>query len=134
MSGPSSRRNRSLARQGTELAMAVPPVVAHRVARMALAGAAPSQRDRREFGRMVAEKQWAFVQSWAAMGMQAFAAQQAMAASMARLWWTPWTAATGPTLARQWQDAAAGVLGKGLAPVHRAAVANARRLARTPLA
>ncbi|WP_019700724.1 hypothetical protein [Paracidovorax oryzae] len=57
-----------------------------------------------------------------------------MAASMVRLWWTPWTMATGPQLARQWQDAAAGVLGKGLVPVHRAAVANARRLARTPLA
>ncbi|WP_237711479.1 polyhydroxyalkanoate granule-associated phasin [Paracidovorax oryzae] len=85
MPGPSSRRNRSLARQGAELAMAVPPVVAHRVARMALAGPNPSQRDRREFGRMVAEKQWAFVQSWAAMGMQALLAQQAMAASMVRL-------------------------------------------------
>ncbi|AVS77937.1 hypothetical protein C8246_03020 [Paracidovorax avenae] len=133
MSGPSSRRTRSLARQGAELAMAVPPVVAHRVARMALAGPNPSQRDRREFGRMVAEKQWAFVQSWAAMGMQTLLAQQAMAASMMRLWWTPWTMATGPQLARQWQDAAAGVLGKGLVPVHRAAVANARRLARTPL-
>ncbi|MDA8521329.1 polyhydroxyalkanoate granule-associated phasin [Acidovorax sp. NCPPB 4044] len=129
----SSRRTQALAFQGAQLAMAVPSVVAHRVARMALAGNNPSERDRREFGRMVAEKQWAFVQSWAAMGTQALLAQQAMAAGMARLWWTPWTMATGPALARQWQDAAVGVLGKGIAPVRRAAVANARRLANTPL-
>ncbi|CAM3540504.1 polyhydroxyalkanoate granule-associated phasin [Paracidovorax anthurii] len=129
----SSRQTRSLARQGTALAMAVPPVVAHRVARMALAGAMPSERDQREFGRMVAEKQWAFARSWAAMGMQALRAQQTLGAAMLRLWWTPWSLAAGPALARQWQDAAAGVLGKGLAPVRQTAVANARRLSRTPL-
>jgi hypothetical protein len=36
-----------LARQATELAMAVPQVMAHRLTRMALAGATPSARDRR---------------------------------------------------------------------------------------
>ncbi len=133
MSGTSSRRTRSLARQGPNSPWPCRP--SSRTAWRAWPSPAPppSQRDRREFGRMVAEKQWAFMQSWAAMGMQALLAQQAMAASMVRLWWTPWTMATGPQLVRQWQDAAAGVLGKGLVPVHRVAVANARRLARTSL-
>jgi hypothetical protein len=36
-------------------------------------------------------------------------------------------------VAAQVQSAALGVLGKGLAPIHRKAVANARRLARTKL-
>jgi hypothetical protein len=35
--------------------------------------------------------------------------------------------------AAQWHKAALGVLGKGLTPVHRKAVANAKRLARTKL-
>ncbi len=37
------------------------------------------------------------------------------------------------SVAIQLQDAALGILGKGLGPVHRKAVANAKRLARTKL-
>src|SRR2546427_799414 len=51
-------------------------LVAHRLTRMAMAGANPSARDRREFTRMVSEKQTAFQQSWAAMGMQSMVASQ----------------------------------------------------------
>jgi hypothetical protein len=125
----------SVARQATDLAIAAPQVVAHRLTRMALAGANPSARDRREFTRMVAEKQAAFHQSWSAMGLQSMVAGQGLMLAWMRMWWTPWTASTwnGNALASQaaqWQNAMWGVVGKGLAPVHSKAVANARRLAR----
>lgn len=133
-----SRRKRpspSLAWKAAELAVAVPQVVAHRVTRMALAGPKPSARDRKEFERMVAEKNAAFAASWAAMALQAALAQQSLATS----WMASFLAAgrgrkpSPAAAARQWNAAALGVLGKGLAPVHRKAVANARRLARTKL-
>lgn len=46
-----------------ELSLASPQVIAHRVTRMALAGASPSKRDRTEFTGMVVEKQLAFAQA-----------------------------------------------------------------------
>ncbi|MEJ8293643.1 polyhydroxyalkanoate granule-associated phasin [Delftia tsuruhatensis] len=124
-----------VARQATDLAVAAPQVVAHRLTRMAMAGANPSARDRREFTRMVSEKQTAFQQSWAAMGMQSMVASQALMQAWMCMWWTPWSTSTwnGGALASQasqWQNAMWGVVGKGLAPVHRTAVANAKRLAR----
>lgn len=125
----------AVARQATDLAVAAPQVVAHRLARMAMAGANPSARDRREFTRMVAEKQSAFQQSWTAMGMQSMVAGQAMAQAWMRMCLMPWGASAwnGNALASQaelWQNSLWGVVGKGLTPVHRTAVANARRLAR----
>jgi len=75
------RRAGSNAAKLAELGLAAPLVVAHRIARMALAGPLPSARDRLEFAEMVIDKQVAFA--------------------------------------------------KGIAPVHRKAVGNARRLART---
>ena len=133
-----SRRTRaksSLAQQAAELALAVPQVVAHRMTRMALAGPHPSPRDRKEFARMVAEKNDAFGEAWQAMALHGARAQQALGAS---LFASFLAIARGrrPSPARsvaQLQHAAFGVLGKGLAPVHRKAVANARRLARTKL-
>lgn len=133
-----TRRNHkaaSVARQATDLAMAAPQVVAHRLTRMAVAGANPSARDRKEFNRMVSEKQAAFYQSWNAMGLQSMAASQALMQAWARMWFTPWSASTwsGQAAASQaslWQNAMWGVVDKGLAPVHRTAVANAKRLAR----
>jgi hypothetical protein len=116
-----------------ELAMAVPQVVAHRVTRMALAGPKPSDRDRKEFQRMIDEKHAAFAQAWGDMAMQAFRANQALTASVIRSFFAPFSYKnpSAASVVAQLQDAAIGVLGKGLAPVHRKAVANARRLART---
>lgn len=119
-----------------ELAFAVPQVVAHRLLRMAQAGPHLSARDRKEFIRMIAEKNSAFGESWSAMALQALQAQRAIATSWANATLKPTTArpAQQPqALAAQVQDAALAVLGKGLAPVHRRAVANAKRLARTRL-
>lgn len=121
------RANRT-SRQAAELAWAVPQVVAHRVARMALAGPQPSARDQREFHRMGAEKLAAFQQSWLAMFTQAALAQQRMAMGLMTAWMRPW-GLPQPS----WMQAGQAVLQAGLAPVHRRAVANTKRLGRTPL-
>ena len=128
-----SRKSATLAVKSAELALAVPQVVAHRVARMALAGPSPSDRDRREFQLMVSEKQAAFAQAWTAMGMESFRASQAIATSMFGAFFNPFSRnkSSAAVIATTVQNAAVGVLEKGLAPVHRKAVSNAKRLART---
>jgi hypothetical protein len=125
----------SLALKAAELAVAVPQVVAHRLTRMALAGPTLSARDRKEFEGMVAEKNAAFAASWTAMAWQAALAQQTLTASFvaSMLGARPGRRRPATAAAMQWHNAAVGVLGKGLAPVHRKAVANARRLARTKI-
>jgi hypothetical protein len=137
MSPRRSRLARQLAIQARELATAVPQVVAHRMTRIALAGPKLSERDRKEFARMVAEKNSAFSESWNAMALQAMRSHQALSLSLTRsLWTTPSlrsNKAAASALAVKLHNAALGVFGKGLAPVHRKAVANAKRLARTKL-
>ncbi len=90
-----------VARQATDLAVAAPQVVAHRLTRMAMAGANPSARDRREFTRMVSEKQTAFQQSWAAMGMQSIFARFPVQFRVRRPSWFGW----GPVRERTQQMA-----------------------------
>ena len=129
-------RSRSLPTKAAELAFAVPQVVAHRLLRMASAGPNLSARDRKEFARMIAEKNSAFGESWKAMALQSLQSHRAFAASLARAAWTPPSTRGHPgaqALAAQLHLATLAVLGKGLTPVHRRAVANAKRLARTKL-
>lgn len=102
---------------------------------MALSGRKPSARDRKEFERMVAEKNAAFVESWNAMAVQAARANQALASSFFKSFFA---AARGkkPSAAQaaaQYRRAALGVAAKGFAPVHRIATANAKRLGRIKL-
>jgi len=134
---PARRRpSASLSAKTTELALAVPQVVAHRLLRMAHAGPHLSARDRKEFARMVAEKHTAFGESWNAMALQALQSQRTFAAALALAATTTRSTRASPaaqTLAAHLQQAALAVIGKGLAPVHRRAVANAKRLARTRL-
>lgn len=128
------RKSSSLATQLAELSFAAPQVVAHRVTRMAISGQTLSERDKKEFDRMVAEKKVAFGQSWSAMAAEAARANQALALSFFKSFWLP--ARRKPSagaVASQIQRAAVDVLSKGVAPVHRKAVANAKRLARTKL-
>lgn len=121
----------SLVTQLAELSFAAPQVVAHRVARMAQAGPTPSSRDQKEFQLMVSEKATAFSQAWSAMAVQAAVANHALALSFFKSFGhKPPSAAAA---ASQIQRAATSVLSKGVAPVHRKAVANAKRLARTKL-
>ena len=117
------RLRRGSASQLVDLGIAAPQVVAHRLARMAAAGTTPSARDRREFAGMVLEKQTAFAQGWMAMWVEAALAQQRFL--LACLSGTPWSAAQARAGA-DWER----VLSRGLAPVRRKAVANARRLSR----
>ena len=130
-----SRKSTSVAAKSMELAIAVPQVVAQRVTRMALAGPNLSDRDRKEFHVMIMEKQAAFAQAWGDMAMQAFRANLALTGSMMRLVFAPFflQKPSAVAVAAQVQNAALGVLSKGLAPVHRIATANARRLAKSKL-
>ncbi|MEO5765480.1 MAG: polyhydroxyalkanoate granule-associated phasin [Casimicrobiaceae bacterium] len=115
------------------IALTAPQVVAHRLFRMALAGARPSSTDRAEFARMSTEKVAAFYESWYAMSMQSLRIQQETWAASMRAMWFPWQARpfdpARQTLALH--NAGLRVLGKGLVPVSRRTVANAKRLGRT---
>jgi hypothetical protein len=133
MPSRSTRKSKSVAVKATELAAAVPQVVAHRVTRMALSGSTLSERDRKEFQLMVAEKKTAFAEAWQAMAVQTVRANQALSTSFLRSVWLPsfWGKPSAARVVSQVQSAAMGILSKGMAPVHRKAVANAKRLART---
>jgi hypothetical protein len=102
---------------------------------MALAGAHPTARDRREFQLMGAEKVAAFYESWYAMYVQVLRIQLEVAASIVRSMSFP-LAHGRPLPSMPRMDVARRgltVLGKGMAPVRRRAVANARRLGRVRL-
>ncbi|MEA3193832.1 MAG: hypothetical protein QOD26_2165 [Betaproteobacteria bacterium] len=111
------RKSRSLAAQSIELGMAVPQVIAHRLARM----------DPTEVHRMGSEKVAAFNEAWAAMAMQAALENQKLALSVMQSFWFPWLRPP-KSVARQLSDAGLSIFGKGMAPIRRRAVANAKRL------
>ena len=129
------RRRTSLPLALGELAVAAPQVVAHRLVRLAAAGPQPGKADRREFHRMGAEKVAAFWESWAAMALQGWTVQQRTLANLQAAWWRTWwtplarpgAGAFGPSAAQS-QRHGLDVLSRGLAPVHRRAVANSKRL------
>jgi hypothetical protein len=129
MNTSTRRKATRIGAQTTQMMLAAPQVVMQRLARMARAGAHPSRADQREFHRMGAEKVAAFGESWQAMAMQMVKVQQAFTLSMLRNWRLEGAAAKAWSPgASTWQGAALDVLGKGLAPVRRRAVANAKRL------
>jgi len=132
MTSRRNRHSRALAAQGVDLGFAVPQVLAHRSMRMALAGPSPSRRDRREFYLMGAEKIAAFYESWTAMSTEILRANLEIWRSPAQYFWLhfPITNRSCHAAATYFQRAALGVLGEGVAPIHRCAVANARRLSR----
>jgi hypothetical protein len=124
--------------QTAGLALAVPQVVSHRVTRMMTAGTTPAAHDMREFHLMSSEKTAAFVESWMAMGAYLMRANQQMALNMVGSWWKAWFSMAGlnwPTVQQFWprtqqlQSTALGMMAKGIEPVHRVALANAKRLA-----
>jgi len=135
MTVPRARKTKSLVAKAVELACAVPQVVAHRVMRMAVAGPVLSDRDRKEFELMSAEKTAAFNESWNAMSMQALRAHEELTTSLLHSIWSPSLEGkpSAGAVVSQLQSAALGVMEQGMAPVHRKAVANAKRLARTKL-
>lgn len=132
------RRTRTLTRS-LELSMAAPAVIAMRTARMMASGAAPSAADRREMSRMVSEKTSAFTRSWFAMAARQQRAQVEWWSAFARACWSPSNAgrpgfmfdtAAARSLSKRMQASQAAVLAHGLAPLHRTATANLRRLSK----
>lgn len=123
---PQSNTADQIGQQLTELSIAAPQVIAHRINRLSVAGmAAPADWD--EWYLMGSEKVAAFVESWQAIGVQSAAFQKETIEGLAAMFWRPWSG--GLTVARVAEQALLAI-STGLAPVHRRAVANARRLAR----
>jgi hypothetical protein len=123
------RRSTALPVRAADLTWAVPVVVAQRLTRMALAGPNPSARDRREFYTMGAEKVTAFYESWVNIAFSGLQMQQRFALSLLQACWFPWMASPKDAVLN-WQRGALSVLNRGLAPVHRRATTNAKRLSR----
>ena len=133
-------RRRALVRS-LELGAAAPAVIALRTARMLAAGASPTAADRREMSRMVGEKLDAFGRSWWMMASRqqqaAFEAWLALARMGWAMWMRPFPLASSTrarrdlqALQRRINRSQAAVLASGVAPLHRTATANLRRLAR----
>jgi hypothetical protein len=78
------------------------------------------------------EKIAAVNESWTAMATQAFVENQKLAMTLMQSLWFPWIrpAPTVNSVSKQLSKAAVNILGTGMAPVHRRAVANAKRLGR----
>ncbi|HEY0848075.1 MAG TPA: polyhydroxyalkanoate granule-associated phasin [Noviherbaspirillum sp.] len=142
-----------LALQTNEMLMASAQVITHRTGRIAMAGAAPSARDRREFKRMGQEKLDAMTES-----MQAVAARMvmmnaqlgALAFRQALGGMSGWISLAGnpaialsakgqaellrdairnyARLASQASGSMARIAHHGLRPIHSRATGNARRL------
>lgn len=130
---PRARHSVTTARRTAELAFAAPQVIAHRLQRMAVAGPTLSERDRKEFTGMVLEKQLAFSQAWLAAWQQWGQAQQSFALAAWRAFFSgslPGLLSASSLAGRSFTTSAA-MAGAALAPVHRKAVSNARRLGRT---
>ena len=129
------QRAESISKKYMELAVAVPQVVAHRAARMALAGPLMSERDRKEFQRMMSEKQAAFAQAYWEMGLQMFRVNLQLSSTVFGALFSPFslTAPAVDSVMAQAQHAVGAVIGKGLTPFHRTAVSNARRLSKVAL-
>ena len=133
---PSRKRSttRSIATKSAELAFATPLVVAHRLARMAMSGPIMSARDRKELHLMGTEKATAFAESWNAMALQTFRLNQEIAARLFYAFWQlPSKRFSSAHALAQLQSGALSVLREGIAPIHRKATANAKRLSRTKL-
>lgn len=138
------RPGTAAALKAAQLAVAAPQVIAMRTARMLAAGAAPNARDRREFTRMGSEKVQAYWESMTATALQMQKANQELAFLAVRQFWSAWTNPAwrypfggGPAVAAALRTLRSGttqmsnVFDKGLAPVHRRATGNVRRLRST---
>lgn len=77
---------------------------------------------------MGTEKMLAATEAWNAMAVQTVLENQKLALSFMQSLWFPW--AMHQSAASQVHNAALEVLGRGMAPVRRRAVANAKRLGR----
>ena len=82
---------------------------------------------------MGTEKLAACTESLAAMAAQTVVENQQLALYFMSAFWNPWKSPklSGASVSKRLNKAGQSILAKGLVPVHRRAVANAKRLART---
>jgi hypothetical protein len=125
-----------------EILLTAGPVMSMRLARMASAGASPTEADRREMHRMGAEKVVAFNRAGAAMaaGLAPWYVETAARAMRSAAVWNPWTSwaaatsrsrgAPGPWPLLPGPRRAARIVHSTLEPIHATVTANARRLSR----
>ncbi|WP_020560024.1 polyhydroxyalkanoate granule-associated phasin [Thiofilum flexile] len=119
-----------LSTQATEIAVAAPQVIAMRTARLLMAGVNPNAKDQHEFFQMGAEKVEAFGEAWFAMTTQMLRVNQ----EFMMMWvnaWNPYRIGglmSRPT--RRLETETLKVLSKGITPVHKRVVSNAKRLSR----
>lgn len=132
----------ALAAQAGEMMLAVPQVIAHRMGRMMMRH--PGANDRRELHRMGMEKAEAANEAFTGVATQMARSAHGAATTYAQAWgraWMqiffPWMAPGGRARFPVWgmtpgqmHHAALDVMGKAVAPAHRRAVANAKRLAK----
>ncbi len=127
----------TLATQSAETLLASGEVITRRSQRMALAGANSGANDRREMGRMVQEKVDASTESAQAMTVQATRLYQAsmmqwfdLANRQAEAFCGVGTSPrlSADVAAKKTIQAAAQIATAGLAPFHRRATGNAKRL------
>lgn len=131
---PHPASSKRLSQQALELSIATPQVVVQRLTRMAMAGPNMSARDQKEFKQMSDEKVTAFYQSWNAIWSQMFKSQFALAQVMVSSFTAAAMAGKRPCVATTlsaMSHEANKVMSAGIEPVHRQAVANARRLSRS---
>src|SRR6516165_9646416 len=90
-------------------------------------GPSPARRDRSEFYLMGFEKIAAFYESWTAMSIEMLRVNLEYCLLPAQYFWQglPVTRRSSRAAAAHFQRAALAVLGAGVAPIHRRAVANA---------
>ena len=117
------------------MSWAAPQVVALRTLGMLAGGPLPGARQQRENMRMGTEKVAAYTEAMMAMTAQMLSSNVDLMTYLSRQWWTMWwqpgsSFALPKALPRRLHGAALRIADKGLAPVHRRAVANARRLSR----
>lgn len=128
-----------LATQSTEMLLASGEVIAQRSQRMAAMGPNPDTGDRREMQRMVDEKVSAANESVQAMSSRAAGLYQAsmlqwfdlmgrQTAAMAGIGRAPRLDTSTRVVAAKASQAAVQITTAGLAPFHRRATANAKRL------
>ena len=125
-----SRKSEELKKKTAELAEAAPQVIAKRLGSLAASGPMLSRQDQQDLHEMVSEKQTAFTESFVAMSMQVMASQQELTMkAMKSVIWPKGTANSNfMQAADDAHNAALDVLDKGLEPIHKTAVANAKRL------
>ncbi len=125
-----TKKHKPLPLQFSELAFTAPQVISHRMFRLATAGLKPSRRDQQEMIRMNTEKYQAMSESINSILLESIRMNQELTFSCLRMFWlsgtNPVTAAFENAI--QMGKVMNEITSLGIAPFHRRAMANAKRL------